>query len=504
MNKLIYLCLLVWLFTFSTEGTALSTDTTESYAFNDIQRVRIDFTMPNGYVRHLLLAFTPNNAATDGVDYGYDALNVDSFPDDLNWMIENQRYVIQGVGAFNDTKQYPLGMFISNPGDIAIALDALENFNSEINVYLYDALHNTYTLLNEVDFQETVNTGNHLNRYYIAFKNNTNGTIINQAVTVLSIEDLATEEPSISFLRQSKEIYINSNQNIVSFHPLTILDCQRERIAPEKGDHLPKVEDYHRYLFSIINPVDLKTLEPNPDIYDEEDDVREIVTRQINAYLGKNFLITHHYELSEAVRRTADACSKNPTFFERGPDFVYHLILDDIVGQANGILDYFDERTESLEQAVFGVPDEQTLHQILVLKRQGFKLRKIMSYQREMINRLARGEFELITQEELAYYRNVFDHILRVTDTIESYRDIIASLLDAYLSIASNRMNEVMKVLTLFSTIFLPLTFIAGIYGMNFKFMPELEWPLGYLYAVVLMGIISGAMLFYFKKKKWL
>lgn len=235
MNKLIYLCLLVWLFTFSTEGTALSTDTTESYAFNEIQRVRIDFTMPNGYVRHLLLAFTPNNAATDGVDYGYDALNVDSFPDDLNWMIENQRYVIQGVGAFNDTKQYPLGMFISNPGDIAIALDALENFNSEINVYLYDALHNTYTLLNEVDFQETVNTGNHLNRYYIAFKNNTNGTIINQAVTVLSIEDLATEEPSISFLRQSKEIYINSNQNI---DKLEVYNLLGKRIFSQEGIHL--------------------------------------------------------------------------------------------------------------------------------------------------------------------------------------------------------------------------------------------------------------------------
>ncbi|HCY82288.1 MAG TPA: hypothetical protein DHV22_12165 [Xanthomarina gelatinilytica] len=226
---------MVLLCSFSANATSHSTNYTESYAFNDIQRVRIDFTMPNGYVRHLLLAFTPNNAATDGVDYGYDALNIDNFPDDLNWMIEHQRYVIQGVGAFNDTKQYPLGMFITNPGEIAIALDTLENFDSEINVFLYDALHNTYTLLNEIDFQETVTAGTHLDRYFIAFKNNTNGSIINQATTLLSIEDMATQETSISFLRQSKEIYINSSQNI---DKLEVYNLLGKRIFSQEGIHL--------------------------------------------------------------------------------------------------------------------------------------------------------------------------------------------------------------------------------------------------------------------------
>ncbi|WP_040492289.1 hypothetical protein [Xanthomarina gelatinilytica] len=235
MNKLTYLCLMVLLCSFSANATSHSTNTTESYAFNDIQRVRIDFTMPNGYVRHLLLAFTPNNAATDGVDYGYDALNIDNFPDDLNWMIEHQRYVIQGVGAFNDTKQYPLGMFITNPGEIAIALDTLENFDTDINVFLYDALHNTYTLLNEIDFQETVTAGTHLDRYFIAFKNNTNGSIINQATTLLSIEDMATQETSISFLRQSKEIYIYSNQNI---DKLEVYNLLGKRIFSQEGIHL--------------------------------------------------------------------------------------------------------------------------------------------------------------------------------------------------------------------------------------------------------------------------
>lgn len=223
MNKLAYLCLMVLLCTFSANATPLSTNTTESFAFNNIQRIRINFTMPNGYIRHLLLGFTPNNAATDGVDYGYDALNADNFPDDLNWMIEDQRYVIQGVGSFIDSKQYPLGMFITNTGNISIALESLENFDSDINVFLYDALYNTYTLLNEIDFQENVNTGAHLERYYIAFKNNTNGSIINQSTTMLSIETNNNQETSISFLRQSKEIYVNSNHTISKLEVYNLL-----------------------------------------------------------------------------------------------------------------------------------------------------------------------------------------------------------------------------------------------------------------------------------------
>jgi hypothetical protein len=216
-----------------TNINAFSKNTKEALAFNEIQRVRIDFTMPTGYVKHLLLGFTPNNAATDGVDYGYDAIEAGTYPDSLNWMIEDEQYVIQAVGAFQDNKQYPLGMFISNPGDISIALDTLENFDSDIDVFLFDALHNTYTLLNEMDFQENVEQGIHLDRYFIAFKNNTNGSIYNSTSNVqLSINDNDAQETSVSFLRQSKEIYITSNQNISK---LEIYDLLGKRIFNQEN-----------------------------------------------------------------------------------------------------------------------------------------------------------------------------------------------------------------------------------------------------------------------------
>jgi hypothetical protein len=182
--------------------------------------------MPNGYVRHLLLGFTPDNAATDGVDYGYDARNIENFPDDLNWMIENERYIIQGVGAFDNTKQYPLGMFITNAGDITIALDTLENFETEIEVFLYDALNNTYTFLNNMDYLENVNPGSHLDRYFIAFGNNTNGIIIDNTNESLSINENILQDITISYLRQSQEILVLSNQNITKMEVFNLMGKQ--------------------------------------------------------------------------------------------------------------------------------------------------------------------------------------------------------------------------------------------------------------------------------------
>lgn len=223
MNKQTYLCFIVLLTSTIISANPFSKNTAKAMAYSDIQRVRIDFTMPTGYIKHLLLGFTPNNAASDGVDYGYDALSIDDFPDDLNWIIEEESYVIQGVGAFNSSNQYPLGMFISNAGDISISLDTLENFETDIDVFLFDSLYNTYTLLTEIDFQEYVNEGTYLNRYFISFGNNTNGTIYNSYTMQLAVDENNMKETSVSFLRQSKEIYITSNQNISKLEVYNLL-----------------------------------------------------------------------------------------------------------------------------------------------------------------------------------------------------------------------------------------------------------------------------------------
>jgi magnesium transporter len=195
---------------------------------------------------------------------------------------------------------------------------------------------------------------------------------------------------------------------------------------------------------------------------------------------------------------------------ERGPDYVYHLILDRIVDQYTPILDAFDDEIDQLEDEIFGKMNSHTLSKILNMKRQVFSMRRITTYQREMVYRLSRGEFDLITDDEIAYYRNVFDHLVRAAELAESYRDILAGLVDAYLSMTSNRLNEIMKVLAIISTFFLPLTFIVGVYGMNFDTstspynMPELKWVFGYPFAWGVMIMTAIVMFIYFKRKKWL
>lgn len=292
---------------------------------------------------------------------------------------------------------------------------------------------------------------------------------------------------------------------IFKFHPLAIRDCRRERLTPGHGDHLPKVEDYGRYLFSIINPIEFVS-----GSVDHSFDQSRLGTRQINVFLGESFIVTHHYEPSNAISGVISSCSKNMLNLKRGPDFVYHLILDDIVDDLSPILDSFDEYIDGLEDEIFAKKDGETLARLLNMKRQVFSLRRITSYQREMVHRLSRGDFELITQGEIAYYRNVYDHLVRAADLAESYRDVLTGMLDAYLSMASNRLNEIMKVLAIISTFFLPLTFVAGVYGMNFDpdtspyNMPEIRWFFGYPFALGIMLLMAIAMFVYFKRKKWL
>jgi hypothetical protein len=209
MNKLNYILFAILLLGLSTTA---NTNTFESEP-NEIQRVRIDFHTPLGFTRHLLLAFTPDNAASDGVDYGYDALNFDNYPDDMNWIISDQRYVIQGVGEFNVSKSYPLAMFLSNSGTVGISLNSLENFETEIDVYVYDALLGTFETINTQNYATTLENGNYLDRFYITFTSDINQ--INIPNNSLSISDNYFENTSIHYLYQSNELMIDSKNEFV-------------------------------------------------------------------------------------------------------------------------------------------------------------------------------------------------------------------------------------------------------------------------------------------------
>lgn len=314
-------------------------------------------------------------------------------------------------------------------------------------------------------------------------------------------------------------------EHVFNFHPLAIQDCRHQRESQRDEDHLPKVEDYEHYLFCIINPItnldeakrnghhgqqanseanSHQGQEPQPSRRKISSSGHNIHTGQLNAFLGERYIVTHHYDAAPSIERAIGHCERNPGSIKRGPDYLYHIILHDIVDQYAMTLDQFDAEMDRLETEVFHSSSRRTLAHILAMKRRLFQLRRITSYQREMVSRLARGEFDLIADVEIAYYRNVYDHLVRASELAESYRDVVTGLLDGYLSMNSNRMNEIMKVLTLFSTFFLPLTFIAGVYGMNFHFMPELEWKYGYLFAWGVMAATAVGMFFYFRRKRWL
>ncbi len=291
------------------------------------------------------------------------------------------------------------------------------------------------------------------------------------------------------------------------FHHLAVEDCQRERVQPEEGDHFPKVEDYSDYLYVIFNPVDIPLGARIHAISDDDDAPPLSInfrTRQLNAFLGLNYIVTHHYEPSLAVEYTMQLCWKNQAILGRGPDYLFHIIVDQIVDQYTPVMEYFDEVLEEAENRILANNNSELLIQILGLKKSMQRFKRITTYQREILSRLARGEFELVSTEEMVYYRNVHDHLVRIVDVAESYRDIINGLVDAHLSVMSNRMNQVMKVLTMMSTVFLPLTLITGVYGMNFEFMPELHWKYGYLMVWLMLGVVFGSMLFFFKRKGWL
>lgn len=203
----------------------------------DIQRVRVDFETPIGYVRHLLLGFTPDNAASDEVDYGYDALCFDDLDDDLNWMINDQRFVIQGVGEFNENKSYPFGMFLTNSGDITISLNSLENFESPINVYIYDALSNSFNQINDNGFSLNISNGEYFNRFFITFQN---VTPPEGAFSPLSIEDYSLNKLSIKSVLNSKEIVIDSRTSL-KINKVEILDILGKKVSNIKNIDTTKI-----------------------------------------------------------------------------------------------------------------------------------------------------------------------------------------------------------------------------------------------------------------------
>jgi magnesium transporter len=229
------------------------------------------------------------------------------------------------------------------------------------------------------------------------------------------------------------------------------------------------------------------------------------VPEQVSIVFGPNWLISLQEKegsLLDPVRERIR--NEKGRLRKAGVDYLAHALLDTIVDSYFAVLDKFGEKIENVEEALIGRPSPETLRAIQALKREIIFLRKSVWPLREMIGGLGRSDSPLIREPSAIYFRDVYDHAVQVIDTIETYRDMLSGMLDIYLSSISNRMNEIMKVLTIIATVFMPLTFLAGVYGMNFKYMPELEWRWGYFALWGAMIVVAIVMLIYFRRKKWL
>jgi magnesium transporter len=274
--------------------------------------------------------------------------------------------------------------------------------------------------------------------------------------------------------------------NVLKLHPLAVEDILLDRPGP-------KVEDYGDYLYVVIHGVEC------PD-----SDVERVGTVELDLVLSRRWLLTHHRGQLKAPAEVAKKFARNCKVMERGPAFIAHAVIDRMVDLYLPVTEAFDEEIDALETDVVERATDDIVPRIFRLKRALQRLRRTAMHQREVLQRLSRGEFEQIPERALPFYRDIHDHFVRVVDLAEGNRELLSAALDAYLSQTSNRMNEVMKALALVSTIMLPLTFIAGVYGMNFDHMPELHWRYGYPFAVCLMVFVGGAMALWFRHKKWL
>jgi magnesium transporter len=274
--------------------------------------------------------------------------------------------------------------------------------------------------------------------------------------------------------------------NHFEIHPLVLEDILNT-------DQRPKMEYFEKYIFFVLKM-----------LYVDEKK-QEIHSEQVSLVLGENYVISFQEGIGDVFDSVRERIRSGKTRIrKRDSDYLAYSLLDAIVDGYFGILEKIGERIEDMEEDLVSNPNPKILQEIYNLKREMIYIRKSVWPLREVINNLLREESKIITESTHIYLRDLYDHTIQVIDTVETFRDLISGMVDMYMSSVSNKMNEVMKVLTIFAAIFIPLTFIAGVYGMNFHFMPELTLHWGYFGILTLMLFVSIIMLIFFKRKKWL
>jgi magnesium transporter len=325
----------------------------------------------------------------------------------------------------------------------------------------------------------------------------------NVRITFLDYDEQSFEEkqvPNIEECLKLKDTGTVSWINIDGLHDIELLEKLGKgfELHPLVLEDIlntgqrPKFEDYEKHIFIVLKMLSFSQ------------EYQSVETEQVSVILGPNYVISFQERIGDVFEQIRDRIRNSKGRIRKtGPDYLAYALLDAIVDNYFVILEKLGEKIESMEEEVINNPRERTVQQIHSLKREMISLRKSIWPLRELIGGLQKSESSLIKETTDIYMRDVYDHTIQIIDTIESFRDMVSGLLDIYLSSLSNKMNAVMKVLTIIATLFIPLTFVAGIYGMNFKYMPELQWRWSYPIVWLVMITIGGVMLCYFKRKKW-
>ena len=276
--------------------------------------------------------------------------------------------------------------------------------------------------------------------------------------------------------------------DLFHFHHLAVEDVISEI-------HVPKLDDYGGHLYLVFHSLTVG------------DESMDIHTKEIDVFVGPNYLVTIHETTSNTINKMWNKEFHQERGLAGGIALLLYEILDRQVDGYMNLLDSFETRIEELGDILFKMKssdENAVLNEILTAKSSTLRVRRILLPQREVFEHLAHDDLSAIPTEARIYFQDLYDHITRFADLAESMRDLVQSTMTTHLTVSSNRLNEVMKVLTIISTIFMPLSFVAGIYGMNFDYMPELNWRWGYPMAWTIFIVIAGTLIYFFRRRRWI
>jgi magnesium transporter len=277
---------------------------------------------------------------------------------------------------------------------------------------------------------------------------------------------------------------------IFKFHPLAVDDALRET-------HIPKVDDWGEYLYIVFQNMEINQLQTG-----------SLESQELDVFLGENFLVTHHDQKLEPVEHLWDTVQRDERHLRNGPDHLLYRLVDELATGYMQVVEKLDEAIDVLEDEIFDHSHTEILEQIFILKRMTLHFRRMIGPQREVLNKLARDDFSMVDEQAQVYYRDVYDHLVRLHDLSENLREMASGTLDTYLSVINNRTNDIMKALTIITAFFMPLSFLTGFFGMNF-FVPDppfSEWVSLPVFVLTLLTMVLGpiGMYFWMRRQGWM